>query len=421
MATAHQTITVLPIGKLFYFSYCNQIFMFKYIVIVFTGLLITATTYSQKVISQTDAVSMAVKNSKNISAAGLSVLQQKQLLKSSINLPNPEVFIESPTGKFYTGSITQSFEFPTVYSKQYQLQKQRIALAEKEKGLTENEVKFQVKQLYLLLQYASALQQQLYIQDTVYERISKAASRQFDAGQIDYLQKAFAESQYGEIHNQYLQAQLTINNFQNQLQYLTGLPDTFVAEPLNKNPLIDLSVTIDSTAFVANPSVQIFNQAGVIAQKNIALQKAKALPGLAVSYFNQGERNTPIGNRFRVGITVPLWFGQYKSNINAAKTEWEINKQKTSGLQQQLSVQLLQSKNEVLIYTQSLQYYKNSGIPKANEIISTARRFFENGENDYINYLRNINDAYSIQLKYLETIRNYNQALLSINYLTGKL
>lgn len=336
--------------------------MFKRIVIVFTGLLLIANAYSQKIVSEADAVSMAVKNSKNISAAGLSVLQQKQLLKSSINLPNPDVFIESPTGKFYTGSITQSTEFPTVYSKQYQLQKQRVVLAEKEKGLTENEVKFQVKQLYLLLQYASALQQQLYVQDTVYERISKAAGRQFDAGQIDYLQKIFAETQYGEIHNQYLQSQLTITNLQSQLQYLTALPETFIAEPLNANPAIAFKVTNDSSAFAANPTVQVFNQAGVIAQKNIALQKAKALPGLAFGYFNQGERNTPIGNRFRVGVTVPLWFGQYKSNINAAKTEWEINKQKVNGLQQQLSVQLIQAQNGLAINTQSLIYYQSTNI-----------------------------------------------------------
>lgn len=395
--------------------------MFKPVFLVFSGLLLLANAYSQKIISEADAVSMAVKNSRNISASGLAILQQKQLLKSSFNLPNPDVFFESPTGKFYTGSITQSIEFPSVYSKQYQLQKQRIVLAEKEKGFAENEVKFQVKQLYLMLQYASALQMQLYVQDTVYERISKAAGRQFDAGQIDYLQKTFAESQYGEIHNQYLQAQLTINNLQSQLQYLTGLTDIFIAEPLNKNPLSDFAITIDSTAFIANPSIQIFSQAGIIAQNSIALQKAKALPGLALGYFNQGERNTPIGNRFRVGFTVPLWFGQYKGNINAAKTEWEINKQKTNGFRQQLSVQLLQANNELAIYTQSLQYYKNNGIQKANEIINTAKRFFESGENDFISYLRNINDAYFIQLKYLEAIRNYSQALLSINYLTGKL
>ena len=395
--------------------------MFKRIVIVLIGLLLITNAYSQKIISEIDAVSMAVKNSRNISAAGLSVLQQKQLLKSSINLPNPEVFIESPTGNFYTGSITQSTEFPTVYSRQYQLQKQRILLAEKERGLTENEVKFQVKQLYLLLQYTAAQQQQLYVQDTVYERISKAASRQFDAGQIDYLQKIFAETQYGEIHNQYLQAQLTISSLQSQFQYLTGLQETFVVMPLNTSLVIDFTITNDSSVFTANPSIQIFNQAELIAQKNIELQKAKTLPGLAFGYFNQGEKSTPIFNRFRFGLTVPLWFGQYKSNINAAKTEWEINKQKTTGLTQQLFVQLIQAQNELAIYTQSLKYYQTIGIKKANEIITTARRFFDSGEKDYINYLRNINDAYSIQLKYLEANKNYNQSILSIKYLTGTL
>lgn len=395
--------------------------MVKSIILLFSGLLFSTYGYSQQMFTEADAVGMALKNSRNISAATLYILQQKQLLKGSINLPNPEVFIESPTGNFYTGSITQSTEFPTVYRKQYQLQKQRIVLAEKEKGLSENEVKFQVKQLYLTLQYATAVYQQLYVQDTVYERISNAAGRQFEAGQIDYLQKVLTESQYGEIHNQYLQAQLSISNLQSQLQYLAGLPQPLMVEPLNTNPVTDVTITNDTTAFTANPSVQILDQSGIIAQKNIDLQKAKALPGLAVGYFNQGERNTPVGNRFRVGFTLPLWYGQYKSNITASKTDWEISKQKLSGLRQQLSLQAIQAQNELAIYSQSLTYYQTAGVKKATEIIVTAKRFFESGEYDYINYLRNINDAYTIQLKYLEAIKNYGQAKLSIKYLTGTL
>ncbi len=388
---------------------------------LFIGWFLVINSNAQKTVSEADAVNMALKNSSNISAGGLSILQQKQLLKSTFNLPNPEVFIESPTGNFYTGSITQSIEFPTVYGKQYQLQKQKIVLAEKEKFVVENEVKLQVKQLYLLLQYSVALQQQLFVQDTVYQRISAAGSRQFDAGQIDYLQKTVAESQYGEIHNQYVQSQITITNLQNQLQYLTGLRETLKVFPLSNNLLINTNILTDSTVFNANPSLQIVNQNSIISQKNLDLQKAKSLPGLALGYFNQGERSTPIANRFRFGFTVPLWFGQYKSNIAAAKTELDINQQKANGLQQQLSIQLLQAQNELAVYTQSLQYYQATGLKKANEIINTSKRLFDNGQNDYISYLRNITDAYSIQLKYLEAIKNYNLSVLSIKYLTGTL
>ncbi len=394
--------------------------MFLRIPFIFVSLFFSVTSFCQKQITEEDAVNMALKNSKNISAADLVVKQQNQLLKSSFNLPNPEVFVESPTGNFYTGSITQSIEFPSVYGKQYQLQKQRIGLAEKEKLVTAIEIKYQVKQLYLMLQYADAFQKQLYVQDTVYERIAIAAARQFDAGQIDYLQKVFTETQNGEIHNQYLQSQTNVSNLQKQLQFLMGIPDPFNVAPLT-NQLMNISTQQDSVALTDNPTIQLYKQTQNISEKNIELQKNKALPGLAFGYFNQGERTTPIRNRFRFGITVPLWFGQYKGNISAAKTELEINEQKTNGLEQQLSLQLIQAQNELAVNEQSLRYYQNIGIKKANEIISTARRFFESGETDNINYLRNINDAYQIQLKYLEAIKNYNQSLLSIKYITGKL
>ncbi len=395
--------------------------MFKVFTITFILLYGTECVYGQKNISEQDLILLALKNSRNVNASGLAVLQQKQLLRGSFNLPNPEVFIESPTGNFYTGSITQSFEFPSVYGKQNQLQKERIILAEKEKILTENEIKFQVRQLYLSLQYEAALQQQLQVQDTVYEKITIVAARQFDAGQINYLQKISTETSYGEIHNQFLQAQLRYNNLLKQLQYISGYTDRINVDPLKVSENRLSNETTDSTAFNSNVSFQIINQNSIIAQKNVALQKAKSLPGFAVGYFNQGERNTPFQNRFRLGITVPLWFAQYKSNINAAKTDFEISKQKLGGLQQQYIVQLLQAQNDLSVYTQALNYYQNTGIKKAAEIILTARRFFDSGENDYIDYLRNINDAYSILLKYPEAIKNYNQAILNIQYLKGNL
>ena len=393
--------------------------MFKQFIISLSVIFITVACFSQN-ISETDLIKMALQNSRNLSASNLNIKQQKQLLGASFNLPNPEVFVESPTGNFYTASITQSIEFPSVYNKQYQLQKQKIVLSEREKAIVENEIKFQVKQLYLSLQYSMALQQQLYLQDTIYERISNAAARQFDAGQIDYLQKLFAENSYADVHNQYLQAQLTGLNIEKQLQFIAGYTNKIIVTPIS-NTLVNVATSLDSNSLATSPSLALINQSVIIAQKNILLQKAKALPGLAFGYFNQGERNTPVQNRFRFGITLPLWFNQYKSNINAAKTEFEVSKQKAGGLQQQFSLQYLQAQNEQAIFLQSLQYYETKGLKKAAEIITTAKRFFENGESDYINYLRNINDAYTIQLKYLEALKNYNQSMLSTNYLKGTL
>jgi hypothetical protein len=136
--------------------------------------------------------------------------------------------------------------------------------------------------------------------------------------------------------------------------------------------------------------------------------------------MNQAERTTPTNLRFQFGLSVPLWFWQYKGNIDAAKTDIKINQEKTLGVQQELNMQLLQIQNELAQNTQALNYYEQTGLRKAGEIINTSQRFLNSGETDYINFLRNINDAYAIKMKYLEAIRNVNQSTISLNYLTGK-
>jgi len=392
--------------------------------ILFSAALILAASglRAQTLLTENDAVVSALKNSRNASAALLSIQQQQQLLKGAVNIPNPELTWQSPSGFFYTGGVTQSLEFPTVYAKQYQLQKQQVGLAETQKILTDVQVSYQVKTLYLTIQYTDSLKNQLYIQDTIYSKLASSAQRQFDAGQIDYLQKTFAETQYGEVNNQFEQAKLSYSFLINQLKFITGLTDSITIEPLKIYPF-NASIEVyggDTTLLSKNAELLISKQTEAIGQKNLELQRNKVLPGLVFGYMNQSDRSTPINNRFQFGLTVPLWFWQYKGNINAARTELSVTQQRTAGLKQQLALQLFQSQNELAVNTQSLTYYQNVGLKKSNEIITTSKRFLISGETDYINYLRNINDAYVIKKKYLEALRNVNQSIITINYLTGK-
>ncbi len=396
--------------------------MFRNSITGFLATLFVFQANAQQMLTESGAVSRALANNRNIHAASLQVKQQQQLLKSAINLPNPEFFWESPTGNFYTGSIIQSIEFPTVYGNQYRIQKQQIDVAQKEKEITQAELKYRVKVLYLDAQFAESLVNQLYIQDTLYEKIKLSAIRQFNAGQIDYLQQTFAETQYGEIHNLYLQSITREKAFKAQLQWITGFNDAVTVTPLVINASqTQISFIPDSLSLLSNPTVQLLQQQQVVAEKNIALQKSKALPGLAFGYFNQGERDTKWSNRFRFGITIPLWFGQYISNISAAKTEQQVILSKQEGLQQELSAQVINVNSEMQTNWQSVQYYQQTGLQKAQEVITISQRFFVSGEIDYISLMRNTNDAYSIYQKYLEAIRNYNLSVINYQYLIGQL
>ncbi len=124
-------------------------------------LLITLAGKSQQFITEQAVLDSAMKYSPALKSAELQIVQNKYLQKTAFNISNLDVIAESPTGTFYPIGALQTLDFPTVYFKQSQLQKQVTVLSEKEKVITQQDVKRLIHQLYISLQYAWALQSQL--------------------------------------------------------------------------------------------------------------------------------------------------------------------------------------------------------------------------------------------------------------------
>jgi cobalt-zinc-cadmium efflux system outer membrane protein len=403
-----------------------QVMNYKWKLISFLcgGILFSITANAQRILLEAEAIDAALKNSAAMQVSDLQIMESKYLQKSAFNIPNVDIVAESPTGTFFPVGVLQTLDFPTVYFKQNQLQKQQTILSEKGKAITQQDVKRLIRQLYLTLQFAKALKDQLQVQDSLYREVSESAKRQFDAGQIDYLAKTFAESQYGEVHNQFIQVQTDYGVTLRQLQTYTGLKESFTALPIAR---IELSPTdasvygLPSDLYLENLSYKYSLQLKEVSLKALSVQRNKALPGLVLGYLNQGPRETETFYKFRVGIKAPIWFWQYSGNINAARTGVAIAEKQAKAQQQFLTTEMELAVGNIQKYNESLKYYETSGLKQTDDIINTAKRFFESGQTDYINYLRNTNEAYLIKSRYLETLRNYNLSIITINYLTGKL
>jgi len=259
------------------------------------------------------------------------------------------------------------------------------------------------------------------LQDSVYNQLRVTAGRQFVAGQIDYLAKAFAESQAGEVRNQLAQATADVQTVVRQLGRLSGRNEPIRVDSLVRNQAVFTLGNADSVAVGQNPALAFLRQTEVISEQQIRLERARSLPGIMVGYYNQSSRETPTQLRFRFGLTLPVWFGQYRSRTVAAQTGLQLARQRTSAQVQTLSVDLQQAQGDFEKFRASLDYYETTGLRQSDDLINTARRLFGAGQNDYVSFLRTINDAYAIRLRYLDALRSYNQSLLTINYLTGNL
>ncbi len=385
------------------------------IILVFLGSCCIA--FTQAVISEDQAVKMALNHSPARIASDLDIKYRKQHQKTALNLANPEFNYESPTGEFYSLGVSQSFEFPTVYGKRNQLLKKETELALIGKLKTEAEIRRAVKSMYLNIQFTQAMFQQYKTQDSLYTILMDAARRQYTAGQIDYVSHTLTASSKGEIQNQKNLAETDWHNALKQMNRFTGNNSDYIVTPLakrhsataHKEPVIFQAVNNSDLKF-AEQEIQIH-------KKSLELEKHKVLPGFSIAYMNQGSHDTPYNLRWRAGISLPIWFWQYDASIKAAKTKVEMSQYQSDYLMQQIENQASQLHSDIQKYRESLEYYEKTGLPIAKEIITSATRMFEAGLYDYMSYLRLLSEAYKIEQKYLETLRQFNQSVIDMEFL----
>lgn len=387
--------------------------------VLFSVFMAGAEASAQDIISLTTVIDSSIRNSPAVKSSNAAVSQQQHLLKSAINLPSPEILLQNPTGHFYTIGVQQIFDFPTVYGAQRKIQKENIKLAETATKYTLMDVKYQLHILYSELQYQFQLMKLWQKQDSSYSKISENADRAFKAGTIDFIQSSFANVQAGQIRTNYNLSKANFYGTMQQIKTLSGIQVDFTPDSLTSIGILAIGTT--DTSISHNYSLLYDQQQIAINEKRVQLEKQKALPGFTVAFLNQGEKNTIFQNRFYAGLRIPLWFWQYNGNIKAAKVQVEVSKYDAAANKLQLTGEMQAAYVKYIAYSEALVLYNSNILRNANALTNALDRFYTSGNYSYTDYLRNLNDANEVKKTYWETLKNYNQTLIYIQYLNGTL
>ena len=77
----------------------------------------------------------------------------------------------------------------------------------------------------------------------------------------------------------------------------------------------------------------------------------------------------------------------------------------------------------LLRYNKNLQtvaYFENTALKNSEIILTTANKQFSNGEINYLEWVLLINQSVSIQSDYVDAVKNLNQSIIQLSYLTSK-
>lgn len=279
--------------------------------------------YSQSTIDK--VLSEIAKNNKTIQANTQYWNSQKVQYKTGNSLYNPTVEYDylkgSPAnaGNQTDVVVTQSFDFPTVYGKKNELAKQLSTQADLQLKAANQELLLEAKKICIELVYRNKLQVPLTKRKEATEKWLAHFNKKLANGDGTILDVNKAKIQLLEIKKQFLENASFIAKLNEQLTSLNGGN----ALVLNDLAYFDVPVVADFETLKKEIETQDYirktlEQDKIIAQKQIDVSKAMALPKMEVGYHYQGILGQTY-NGIHTGISLPLWESKNRVKLEKAK------------------------------------------------------------------------------------------------------
>ncbi len=388
-----------------------------------------------KPITVEQAVEIAKANNLNLQAEGLQLRLEEVKGKALTEIAKTDIGLQYGQNNSLAKndnhfSVSQTFPFPTIFSANKGLASARLENAKLQVAVSQSELEYQVKITYQNLVYLYAQQNLLKQTDTVFLGFKKSAELRYQTGESTLLESTTANTKSLETQNKASQIESEIITELATLKLLLGV--NYPVQIADKALKAGFFVLPDTLQLQNNPSLLQFKQQAEIANKEKSVEIAKTFPDLKVGYFNQSLIGTQEVNgqqvffdgskRFQgvnVGLSIPLFYGSYRSKIKSAEIQKNITAKNTEAYQNQLNTQLQQSYAVYLQQQKNVGYYQQSALPNAQLIEKKSKTAYQNGEISYQEHLLNLKNVIDIKENYLLSIKNLNQSITQINYLLG--
>lgn len=409
----------------------------KYGISIFVLLLASPSIISAQDVKRSldECIEIAINNNLTLKSGKISIEKAKDMQGTAFNIDKTGISLsQDPTSGGSPDnsiSISQSFEFPTIYGARRNLLKAETELERSNYEVSKNDLIKEVTAAYYTLIFAKENIRVLQKQDSIYSKFLFLANAKFKAGESGRLEQMNAERVYNENKIEQQKALKTFNSIQLTLQRWLNTEE-YIDPQEDGLPVLDASLASANFDVYNTPYNKVLESKKAISEKNLSVTKQGFLPGFNFSLSNQMvlkgfnpydvdrsrfDKGSFMG--FEVGVSVPLFFWEQKSKTKAAKREVEIAKVEQADALLMLQKQYRVLLNDYYKAKDALDYYQTSGRKQADDISRISQISYEKGEINYIEYIQNLKSAVEIQLQYVNAINDYNQSVIMLNYLQG--
>ncbi|MFV0469438.1 MAG: TolC family protein [Dysgonomonas sp.] len=312
------------------------------IVVLLLAILPSISFAQNDVKSLQECIQLAMENNLAMKSGRISIARAKDLQGTAFNIEKTNFSLsQDPTSGGSPDnsiSLSQSFDFPTLYNSRKGLLKAETNLEHSNLAVTRNELIKEITSTYHRLLFAKENIKILQEQDSIYSKFLFLANAKLKSGETSRLEQMNAERLYNENKIEQQKAEKDYQNVQLILQRWMNTENSVEPEETSL-PVLEPAFSLQDFDPKQTSLGDVYANKTAINEKALSVVKQGYLPSFNFALKNQflingfnpydiERQRFDKGNfmGFEVGISVPLFFGEQRAKTKAAKRDIEIAK-----------------------------------------------------------------------------------------------
>ena len=383
---------------------------------------VSLSTAQEQILTLDEAIQMAVRNHPKLKAASLDIEKNQSLQNLKYNLGNTDISYQGE-GLFDTDfgqqvnqiGVVQNIPHPGINKAHNKMQDAYALQSVTQKELSENEVEWNVKQLYFDIQYKKEMEKLYANLASTYQEYYDKAEVRVKAGAANPIEALTIKSKWQEYQLLLRQVELEMGNLEKQFKLLLNTSSSVGVE--------DILIPVDH---IIQESVDN-NLSLLQTQQNIAIQSAKVdvvqsalKPSFNVGYAAQRFYEGGWLSAAQVGVSLPLFNGQIKKKVQAQKMQIDIGNYEYENQLLVLNQEKLSVEAKVNLYQAGIDFYNDQMRSVNPEILRISNLNYQAGQLSYLELLNTLQLLATNNRNYLEQILAYNKAVADYQFLTNQ-
>lgn len=394
--------------------------------------LIFGIGFSQTPISLEIAIDKAFKNNLNIKSGTLRIDYQNKMQKSAVIIDPLNISAEiGQMNSFYVDnkfSVSQTIRLPKFYNAQKTVLMEEYKNSFLHLDLQKWQLKKEISLVYNELNYFDGKKKLLKKADSIFTQYFQRADLRLKKGESNLLEKATAENLRSQAEMQLKSLEKDREISIQKLSFLIN-DGTFYQNENANYGILNLENL--NAEYAGNPLIlKQLEQEKNIQNAKLLAEKAKLSPSLNLGVNSMtmkgngaDEKYYNATHRFQsgfVGVGIPVFNSAQKSVIEAQKVNQQIAENNYQLGLVNLKNQYLQNLGQFQKLNDEVSYYQKTGLQNSESILKTANNQYFNGEINYLEWTLLVTQAFEIQNKYIDRLKETNDKIIEINSLKSE-